>query len=258
MRLCGVPSERGSLFPGGFPGLAPWAGMQCPLRAWRRKRGRRSGIGNTIGAQYRTRGRGPPHRKRGGRPGNGTAVGPRYRNCYRPICPEGATHTSPGHRPGNRIPEKRCVLKEHRIGMAGVDIRDTQVMRRSFRTRVSFSGWIPRVGTLGWYAMPLQGMVTDTRLGHGIANVLILRQHGIESNTKNRSEKRSVRRTPTRSRPFFLHRPGGSGVSDPSYNRSGYETTIQAAKPPQSLGTLAPACTLGLRATSIKTRIRMH
>jgi hypothetical protein len=31
-------------------------------------------------------------------------------------------------------------------------------MRRSFRTRGCFSGWIPRVGTLGWYAMPLQGM----------------------------------------------------------------------------------------------------
>ena len=27
-------------------------------------------------------------------------------------------------------------------------------MRRSFRTRVSFSGRIPRVCTLGWYAMP--------------------------------------------------------------------------------------------------------
>ncbi len=37
-------------------------------------------------------------------------------------------------------------------------------MRRSFRTRVSFSGWIPRVGTLGWYAMPHQGMGFPTRL----------------------------------------------------------------------------------------------
>ena len=31
-------------------------------------------------------------------------------------------------------------------------------MRRSFRMRGCFSGWIPKVGTLGWYAMPLQGM----------------------------------------------------------------------------------------------------
>ena len=36
---------------------------------------------------------------------------------------------------------------------------------------------------------------------------------------KKRSEKRSARRASTRSRPFFLHRPGGSGVSDPSYRR---------------------------------------
>ena len=36
-------------------------------------------------------------------------------------------------------------------------------MRRSFRTRVSFSGSIPRVCTLGWYAMP--------RRAHGIGNV---------------------------------------------------------------------------------------
>ena len=35
-------------------------------------------------------------------------------------------------------------------------------MRRSFRTRVSFSGWIPRVCTLGWYAMPRWGMGSGT------------------------------------------------------------------------------------------------
>jgi len=32
---------------------------------------------------------------------------------------------------------------------------------------------------------------------------------------KFRSEKRSERRALPRSNPFFLHRPGGSGVSDP-------------------------------------------
>jgi hypothetical protein len=64
----------------------------------------------------------------------------RDRKRHRSICPNGATHTSPGHRPGNRIPENRCVLKEHRIGWAGVDIRDTGMMRRSFRTRVCFDG----------------------------------------------------------------------------------------------------------------------
>ena len=35
-RLCGVPSERRFVLPGQFPGLAPWAGMRCPFRAWGR------------------------------------------------------------------------------------------------------------------------------------------------------------------------------------------------------------------------------
>jgi hypothetical protein len=48
-------------------------------------------------------------------------------------------HTSPGQRPGNRVRESRCVLKEHRIGRARIDVRDTEMMRRSFRTRVCFA-----------------------------------------------------------------------------------------------------------------------
>ena len=35
-----------------------------------------------------------------------------------------------------------------------------------------FFGWVPRVGTLGWYAMPRQGMGLDTWLGIGIGNVV--------------------------------------------------------------------------------------
>ena len=46
---------------------------------------------------------------------------------------------------------------------AGGDVQDTEIMRRSFRTRVSFSGWIPRVGTLGWNAMARQGTGLGTR-----------------------------------------------------------------------------------------------
>ena len=49
-RLCGVPSERGFLFPGGSPGFAPWAGMRCPVGAWDSKHGGR--------AVYRNRGQG--------------------------------------------------------------------------------------------------------------------------------------------------------------------------------------------------------
>ena len=36
-KICGVPSERGFVFPGGFPGLAPWAGMRGPFRAANRR-----------------------------------------------------------------------------------------------------------------------------------------------------------------------------------------------------------------------------
>ena len=43
---------------------------------------------------------------------------------------------------------------------------------------------------------------------------------GLKTRSEKRSEKRSERRTPTRSNPFLLHRPGGSGVSEPSYRRT--------------------------------------
>ena len=106
----------------------------------------------------------------------------------------------------------------HRKG--GVEAQDTRPMRRSFRTRGFFAGEIPRVCTLGWYAMPRQGMGFETGLGHGIGNGLTLRQNGIEPDTK-RSAKRSARR--------LAPRPGSA---KPVYRRSRYETTGQAAKPP--------------------------
>ena len=87
------------------------------------------------------------------------SIGKRDRTIY----PEGVSHTSLGNRPRNRIRENKCVLKEHRIGGAGVEVRDTETMRRSFRTQVYFAGGIPRVCTLGWYAMPRQGMGSEMR-----------------------------------------------------------------------------------------------
>ncbi len=66
-------------------------------------------------------------------------------------------------------------------------------MRRSFRTRSCFAGWVPRVGTLGWYAMPRQGMGFETGLGHGIGNGSTLRENGIEPD-KKRSARRSAPR----------------------------------------------------------------
>ena len=130
------------MLPGGFPGLAPWAGMRCPVRAWDWKRsggpvsGIRwaQGIGNTVGTTV--------WKRRGG---------PLYRKRDRSICPEWASHTSPGQRPGNRIRENRCVLKEHRIGSLVLDVRDTEIMRRSFRTRRMLPGGFP--GLAPWAGM---------------------------------------------------------------------------------------------------------
>ncbi len=36
------------------------------------------------------------------------------------------------------------------------------------------AGWIPRVCTLGWYAMPLQGIGSETWLGSTIKNLFRL------------------------------------------------------------------------------------
>ena len=44
-------------------------------------------------------------------------------------------------------------------------------MRRSFRTRGFFAGGIPRVCTLGWYAMPRQGILTATRGRRGASGL---------------------------------------------------------------------------------------
>ena len=66
-------------------------------------------------------------------------------------------------------------------------------MRRSFRTRVFFSGWVPRVCTLGWYAMPRQGMGFETRF-----DIEVERNR---TGLKRRSARRSVKRTPPRSNP---------------------------------------------------------
>jgi hypothetical protein len=146
-------------------------------------------VGNVVVLRYRTRGR-LRYRKCRWCPisetsscnlpqrGNAYQAGHRPGNCKLPqrgqripgraspwelqIAPTGQRIPAQGGNPGTRIRENRCVLKEHRIGWGGVDVQDTESMRRSFRTRVSFAWWIPRVGTLSWYAMPRWGMGTKT------------------------------------------------------------------------------------------------
>jgi hypothetical protein len=70
-------------------------------------------------------------------------------------------------------------------------------MRRSFRTRISFSGGIPRVGTLGWYAMPLHGIRSEPWS--------TLRQDGIEPGSK--IVRRDVRRRNRSQRPTATEDP---------------------------------------------------
>ena len=59
--------------------------------------------------------------------------------------------------------------------------------------------------TLGWYAMPLQGMEFETGLGHGIGNGSTLRQNEIETDKKTFGET------------FGETFGAATGVSDPSY-----------------------------------------
>ena len=63
----------------------------------------------------------------------------------RSICPNGATHTSPGCQPWEPHPrEWVCSEGTPHRGCRGRGPRPA-AMRRSFRTRESFAGWIPRV-----------------------------------------------------------------------------------------------------------------
>ena len=55
--------------------------------------------------------------------GIGNVVGMRDRNAIVLIALKGHRIPAQGHSPGNRIREKRCVLKEHRIGNAVVEVQ---------------------------------------------------------------------------------------------------------------------------------------
>ena len=110
------------------------------------------------------------------RPDRGRDVGPGFhhwpsghipqtpdRKRHRPICPNGATHTSPGHRPGNRIRKSRCVLKEHRIGRAGSMSEAGKLCgvpsEREECCRVDSQGWHPGLvcDALGFHRTPREG-----------------------------------------------------------------------------------------------------
>ena len=86
------------------------------------------------------------------------------RTRHRAICPNGATHTSPGHRPGNRrIIENQCVLKEHRIGKGVVEVRGSRLCGVPSERGFLFPG-----DSQGLHP----GLVCDAPLGHGIRNTV--------------------------------------------------------------------------------------
>ena len=88
------------------------------------------------------------------------------RTRHRPICPNGATHTSPGHRPGNcRIQENQCVLKEHRIGRGGAGSRSET---RDYAAFLQNACFFFRGAPQGLHP----GLVCDAPLGHGIRNTV--------------------------------------------------------------------------------------
>ena len=121
-----------------------------------------SGKGNTVGVRYREQpghGRAPKTWLPG--PVTGTRWGSGIETVIVHYALNGPRIPAQGIALGTASTESVCSEgTPHRKG--GVEAQDTRPMRRSFRTRVSFSGWIPRVGTLGWYAMPRQGMGFET------------------------------------------------------------------------------------------------
>ena len=133
-------------FSGGFPGLAPWAGMRCPVRAWDWTRGwglvSETWWGPTVSERLSFH-----------LPQRGNAYQPRASpwetNPRESVCSEGTPHRE-GRGRGLSSATYAAFLQN-----AGF-----------------FFGWVPRVGTLGWYAMPLQGMGSDGWWRSGIGNTV--------------------------------------------------------------------------------------
>jgi len=75
----------------------------------------------------------------------------------RSICPNGATHTSPGCQPWDWIRENRCVLKEHRIGHAGGEVRGRRLCGVPSERGKVLPGGFPGLHP---------GLVCDAPLGH--------------------------------------------------------------------------------------------
>ena len=121
---------------------------------------------------------------------------------FRIPCPVGASHTSPGCKPWESPRQKnprsegtphKHACPGHRLlpSLCGVPSEHTYSLNA-----------VPRVGTLGWYAMPLQGMGFETRFDIEVERY--------PTGLKRRSVRRSVGRSARRSVGRSVPRPGSA------------------------------------------------
>jgi hypothetical protein len=118
-----------------------------------------------------------------------TSIKRRIGNAIVPFAPTGQRIPAQGANPGNRIPEKRCVLKEHRIGKTGIDIRGTRLCsvpsEREECCRVDPQGWHPGLvcdapfrawdskhGGRAWYRSRGQRIVPEIGWGTGTGHAV--------------------------------------------------------------------------------------
>jgi hypothetical protein len=86
-------------------------------------------------------------------------------------------------------------------------------MRRSFRTHIAFSGGNSQGYTLGWYAIPLQG-IGDSLSGHGIGNAVFT--IGLRATSlKTMAAKPLIRSRSPAKNSFGETFGAATGVSDP-------------------------------------------
>ena len=124
----------------------------------------------------------------------------RYRKHDRTTYPEGVSHTSPGQRPGNRIPENKCVLKEHRIGRPGSMSETRRLCGVPSERRVVLPGEFPGLHP---------GLVCDTPSGSGFRVQCLRRVLRFLSKLKSPS--------PTAARPCGARRTGNEASQQRKY-----------------------------------------
>ena len=140
----------------------------------------------------------------------------RDRKRHRSLCPNGATHTSPGHPPWEPHPREQVCSE----GTPHRRDRGRGPRHGGYAAFLQNAELFCRVGSQGWHP----GLVCDAHSGHGVRN-------RVRAWDWERIDVEGERYR-TRQKTFGETFGAATGVSDPSYRKSESETTIQAAKPP--------------------------